>query len=268
MPGTRSLVEQQFGAHAAGYVTSPIHAKGASLQRLVELVRPENHWRALDVATAAGHTALAFAPHVAHVTASDITNEMLAEAEKLAKSRGITNVSVSKADAQELPFADASFELVTCRIAPHHFPDIPKFVAEAYRVLKPRGIFALVDNIAPDEELLPGFTPDELRDADEAYNAFEKLRDPSHGRCLTIGEWREVIAGAGFIIEHYETLPKAMEFTPWIVRMGVAPDAAAQLEAMLTDARSALRAYLRPRKEGDTLYFNVDEALFIARKPA
>ena len=268
MSGSRSLVEQQFGAHAAGYVNSPVHAKGASLKRLVELVKPQSHWRVLDVATAAGHTALAFAPHVAHVTATDITEEMLSEAEKLAKSRGITNVSISRADAQELPLADASFELVTCRIAPHHFPDVPKFVAEAHRVLKPQGIFALVDNIAPDEESLPGFTADDLREAGKAYNAFEKLRDPSHGRCLTIGEWRAVIAGAGFSIEHVERLPKEMEFAPWVARMGVDPDTAARLEAMLTGATSALQAFFNPRREGDALYFNVDEALFIARKPA
>ena len=117
MSEPRSLVQKQFGAHAAGYATSPVHAKGASLQRLIDLVQPEKHWRALDVATGAGHTALAFAPHVAEVTASDITDEMLAEAEKLARARGLANVIFAKADAMALPFADSSFELVTSRDA-------------------------------------------------------------------------------------------------------------------------------------------------------
>ena len=58
----KSLVQQQFGAHAAAYATSSVHAKGASLGRLVELVRPQPSWQALDVATGAGHTAAAFAP--------------------------------------------------------------------------------------------------------------------------------------------------------------------------------------------------------------
>ena len=140
----RSLVEKQFGAHAAGYATSPVHAKGASLQRLVEVVKPETHWRALDVATAAGHTALAFAPYVAHVTATDITDEMLAEAEKLASARGTANITTAKADAQALPFADASFDLVTCRIAAHHFPDIPQFATEVWRVLCSKVTLAMV----------------------------------------------------------------------------------------------------------------------------
>src|SRR5205809_3910662 len=80
----KSLVQQQFGAHAASYATSAVHAKGASLARLIELVKPARHWQALDVATGAGHTAAAFAPHVAGVIASDLTEEMLQESAKLA----------------------------------------------------------------------------------------------------------------------------------------------------------------------------------------
>ena len=72
-----SLVQQKFGAAAADYAASAVHAKGESLARLVELVGPQRSWRALDVATGAGHTALALASHVAHVVASDITDEML-----------------------------------------------------------------------------------------------------------------------------------------------------------------------------------------------
>lgn len=263
---SRTLVEKQFGAHAAGYVTSPVHAKGASLQRLVELVKPEKTWQALDIATAAGHTALAFAPHVAHVTATDITAEMLAEAEKLARERGVTNITITRADAEKLPFADASFDLVTCRIAAHHFSDVPRFVAEVWRVLKPGGAFGLVDNISPDEASTPGFAPGELSDAAVTYNAFEKLRDPSHGRCLTITEWRELISNSGFAIQHVERLSKEMDFGPWLERMSVAGDTAAQLETMLTEASPALRSFLKPRQQDGKLYFTLDEILIVAHK--
>ena len=84
----KSVVQEQFGATAAHYLTSKPHAKGKSLERLVELVKPQPGWRALDVATGAGHTAYAFAPHVARVWASDITEEMLALVrEEIAKTR-------------------------------------------------------------------------------------------------------------------------------------------------------------------------------------
>ena len=86
---TKDLVQQQFGAHAAAYATSTVHAKGASLGRLVELVKPQPQWQALDIATGAGHTAAAFAPHVARVVASDLTEEMLEESAKLATVQGL-----------------------------------------------------------------------------------------------------------------------------------------------------------------------------------
>ena len=118
-------------------------------------LRPQPDWQVLDVATGAGHTALAFAPLVERVVASDITDEMLAQAAKLAAARGLTNVETAHAEAGELPFADASFDLVTCRLAAHHFPDPAAFVAAAWRVLKPGGTFALVDNVGPDAARMP-----------------------------------------------------------------------------------------------------------------
>jgi len=264
---TKSLVQQQFGAHAAAYATSGVHAKGASLARVVELVKPERHWRVLDIATGAGHTAAAFAPHVAGVIASDLTQEMLRESAKLAAEKGLANMQTAHADAEALPFEDGRFELVTCRIAAHHFPDVPTFVAEVWRVLAPGGTFALVDNISPDALSTPGFSPSELRDAALTYNAFEKIRDPSHARCLGMAEWSEVLSDTGFIVAHTERLPKDMEFEPWAERMGCDKATVERLRAMLAGAAPALAAFLKPRTEGGKLWFTLDEAIVISRKP-
>jgi ubiquinone/menaquinone biosynthesis C-methylase UbiE len=262
---TKSLVQQQFGAHAAAYATSAVHAKGASLGRLVELVQPQSDWHVLDIATGAGHTAAAFAPHVAHVIASDITEEMLQEARKLAAAKGLGNVEVAVADAEALPFEDARFDLVTCRIAAHHFPDVARFVSEVRRVLRPGGTFALVDNISPDARSTPGYTEAELADAAAAYNAFEKLRDPSHGRCLGLGEWRKVIMAAGLDVLHQEILAKDMEFAPWAARMDADAAAVARLRSMLEDGTPALKAFLRPRTDAGALWFALDEAIVVAQ---
>jgi ubiquinone/menaquinone biosynthesis C-methylase UbiE len=263
---TKSLVQSQFGAHAAAYVTSPVHAKGASLGRLVALVKPQPHWRALDIATAAGHTALAFAPHVAHVTATDITDEMLVEAAQFLAQKGAANVTTAKADAEALPFPDDAFDLVTCRIAPHHFPDVARFVAESWRVLKPGGTFALVDNVSPDASSVPGAKKTDLRSAAIAYNAFEKLRDPSHGRCLSGEEWLELIADVGFTVGHHERLAKDMDFQPWAERLGADPATINRLRQILLQDNPALTTFLQPRQVDGALWFTVQEAVIIARK--
>src|SRR5258706_16328885 len=117
----RDLVQQQFGPHAEQYVASTHHSTGESLDRLLELTAPQPEWRALDIATGGGHPALALAPRVRAVVATDLTPEMLAAVERYIQSKGVANVSFRPADAMSLPFETAEFDLVTCRIAPHHF---------------------------------------------------------------------------------------------------------------------------------------------------
>src|ERR1700686_4784026 len=96
----KSLVQEPFGATAAHYLASKLHAKGKSLERLIELVQPQPGWRALDVATTAGHTAYAFAPHVARVWATDSTKEMLVLGRDEIKKRKLANVRVAYAKWQ------------------------------------------------------------------------------------------------------------------------------------------------------------------------
>ena len=264
----KSLVQQQFGAHAAAYATSTVHAKGASLGRLVELVQPKPSWHALDVATGAGHTAAAFAPHVARVVASDLTPEMLQEAAKLAKAKGFANMETAPADAEALPFDDASFDLVTCRIAPHHFPDVPTFVAEVWRTLKGGGTFALVDNIAPDAEFDAGLLQ---RRAARCGADLQRVREdprpeprplPRHGRVERGADRHRLRASA-------QGAPAQGHGVPVLGRApGRRATTTERLRSMLTDGSPALRAFLKPRVDGDKLWFTLDEALLIARKPA
>ena len=250
----KSLIQQKFGEAAADYAASPTHAAGPSLARLVELIDTKPTWRLLDIATGAGHTALAFAPQVAKVTASDITPEMLAETRKLAKARKAGNVVTAQASADDLPFPDTSFNLVTCRLAAHHFPDPASFVREAARVLIPGGLFALVDNVSPDDAELAA-----------RYNAFEKLRDPSHGCCLGLDEWRGIIHDAGLTSTKSEIMDQDIAFDPWVARMRCTAPTIARLKEMLQDG--PLSVYLRPRDSAAGLVFTLREAILVAGKP-
>ena len=188
-------VQRFFGDNAAAYATSAPHARGASLQLLLEATAPQGDWLVLDVATGAGHTALTFAPHVARVVATDLTHNMLLQARRLAAARGQA-LALARHDAAALPFAADTFDLLTCRIAPHHFPDVGAFVREAVRVTKPAGLVAIVDNIVPGTHLRG--KPRRQADAAAAYiNAFETLRDPSHVRALAVQEWERRLTAAG-----------------------------------------------------------------------
>jgi SAM-dependent methyltransferase len=229
------------------------------------MVSPQPDWRVVDVATGAGHTALAFAPLVARVVASDITDEMLAQAAKLATARRLTNVETAHAEAGELTFPEASFDLVTCRLAAHHFSDPAAFVGAAWRVLKPGGTFALVDNVGPDAARMPAASPAEIRDADTLYNTFEELRDPSHARALGLDDWLGLLSDSGFVDLRHERLDQDIAFKPWTERMRCSAETIERLDHLLDN--DLLRAFLRPRMEAGERVFTLQEAIIVARKP-
>jgi SAM-dependent methyltransferase len=199
------------------------------------------------------------------VVASDLTLQMLGVARGLARERGILNMSVAEMRAEALPFAEATFDLVTCRIAPHHFDDVSKFAAESARVLRPGGLFGLVENISPDPSMMEGDVAALSAAADE-YNAFEKLRDPSHVRCLTLTEWRDLVGQAGLKERHVELLDKPMVFGPWADQQGTAADTKHELTSMLLYGSAAFQAFARPQDNNGDLDFILTEAVIIAVK--
>jgi len=248
----KTLVQEQFGKTAASYLTSTPHALGKSLERLVTLTSPQKSWHALDVATGGGHVAYTFAPHVARVWATDITQEMLDLVKTEAQKRGLKNVRTAYAKAEALPFDDESFDLVTCRIAPHHFDSIPEFLVEVHRVLKPNTIFAVVDNVVPEGSV------------GDYVNAFERFRDPSHLRAWTMEEWRVALKNHGFAITHEEQLYKKMEFKSWASRHDATMQAL--LRAMLVQVTPDVKATLEPQGAGADLTFRLCEGLFITNR--
>jgi ubiquinone/menaquinone biosynthesis C-methylase UbiE len=252
-----SLVQSQFGAHAQNYVTSLDHAKGESLSRMLELIAPQSHWRALDIATGGGHTALAFAPRVREVVATDITVEMLSAAEAFVREKGMSNISFREADACALPFGEGEFDLVTCRLASHHFPDCAQFVREMARVLKPDGLAAMIDNVVPPETI-----------AARHINTFEKLRDPSHGWIYSAPDWEAFFSAAGLQVTALEVFQKRMDFERHCDRMAVPAHTRQQLQAMLKHAPAAALRELAPDFGAERLAFNLSEILIIGRAPA
>ena len=255
MNDIRDLVRRQFGAHADRYVNSPEHAKGDSLDRLITLAVPQPTWRVLDVATGGGHTALAVAPHVREVVATDLTPEMVRAARLFIASKGITNVLFREADATALPFADGEFDMVTCRIAPHHFPDVPGFAREVHRVLRRRGIGIVIDNVVPEESV-----------AAEYINRFEKVRDPSHNWSHSESDWLRFFRDAGFADLHAEFFRKARDFEDWTGRMSVDEETKVTLRAMLADAPPTARYALAPEQRNGKLRFYLDEILIRGTK--
>jgi len=227
--GVKEAVRQQFGRAAARYAVSPTHAGGPDLGTLVASV-PLPAGSLLDVGTGAGHTAFAFAPHVARVEALDLTQEMLDQVARGARERGISNLRCQLGDAESLPYPDDAFDVVTSRLCAHHFQDVRAFAREVARVLRPGGTFLLMDSMAPEDDALDTF-----------FNAFELLRDASHVRNHSRSQWCRMLADVGFETEHRGDWMLHQEFDAWVERIGTPPTAVAHLHHLFETADARTR---------------------------
>jgi SAM-dependent methyltransferase len=230
-PSVTSSNRQQFGAAAPGYVVSSYHATGPDLGTLVAAGNFQGHERVLDVGTGAGHTALAVAPHVNEVVGLDLTPEMVATATALAQERAVTNVSFREGDATALPFPEGSFDVVTNRQSAHHYADPAKAAAEAARVLRPGGVFLLIDTISPEDPALDTF-----------LNCVELLRDASHVRDWRPSEWLRMLAAAGLDAQVMDRFTISLDGDDWTKRMRTPASKTAVIRELFSTGTPAQRA--------------------------
>lgn len=244
----RRRLAEHFGRQARAYAQSATFARGDDLAVLVRLLDPHPEMLALDEATGAGFTAAAVAPLVRAVVALDIAPEMLARTRELAAERRLDNVLPILADVEALPFADGSFDAVTCRIAPHHFLDVPRALREVARVLRPGGRFVVVDNLAPSEPALDRF-----------INTLDALRDPTHVRAYTVEEWMDLLPGAGLRPTAWEVRRKRQPVEEWLARAGADLETAAAVRERLLRAPEAARtAFAIEVADGAPVVFTVE----------
>ncbi|HTL89735.1 MAG TPA: methyltransferase domain-containing protein [Leptolyngbya sp.] len=179
----QASIVDQFTRQAIPFSQMPGHTNAESLQLLMDAIALSGEDTVLDVACGTGIVACAFATIANHVTGIDITPAMLEQARLLAEKRHLNNLTWQQGDIQKLPFPDASFSVVLSRYAFHHFLQPDAVLAEMIRVCRPGGRILIADVAPPLGK-------------EDAYNQFEKLRDPSHTRALTLEEFQSLVANA------------------------------------------------------------------------
>jgi len=241
---------------AAQAYTTGEHKTGHELQLVVDFATPTGAERVLDVGTGAGHTALALAPRVAHVVLTDPVDAMLAAARGIFNNAGVRNAEFVTAVAERLPFPDADFDIVTTRLAAHHFDNVALAMREAARVLRPGGRFIFIDTLAPDDAQNAAFQ-DEV----------ESLRDPTHRRIYAQPEWIALCEQAGFRVEKTEVVRKAHDFEPWLERGGEDATTMRRVrDRFLTAPPAAVRDLTIVVRDGAVLSFTDRKLVLAARR--
>ena len=187
---------------ADAYRASPGHASGDDLDLLVEWCEPSEETKILDVATGGGHVARRLRERGAIVVTLDASPGMRPDV---------------IAGAEDLPFDDASFDVVVTRIAPHHFTDVLGAVAELARVAS--RFVVIEDTLYSSEE----------------HEEAEKLRDPTHIRSYSEAEWRDMLEAAGLEVELVDFFEKTHPLEAWLARTGCEGDDAKRVRKLLAD---------------------------------
>jgi SAM-dependent methyltransferase len=195
-------VSRLWDERAEAYRQSKTHAEGPDLDLVVEWCTPGPGWKVLDVATGGGHVARRLREEGCDVVTTD-------------SSPGMRPDVISR--AEDLPFADGSFDCVVSRIAPHHFGDVGKAMHEFSRVTN--------DVVVVEDTLY----------SSERHEEAEKLRDPTHVRSLSEEEWRDLLVDAGLEVEQVQLFEKTHDLDEWLARTGCAGDEAARVRELLSE---------------------------------
>jgi ubiquinone/menaquinone biosynthesis C-methylase UbiE len=245
----QQLTVKQFGARAASYLNSAVHAKGADLDRLTDFVRKSKPACVLDLGCGAGHASFAAAAGEAgRVIAYDPSEDMLAVVAAEGARRGFTNLETRAGAAEVLPFESGTFDLIVTRYSAHHWASVPKALAECARIASPGARLIVIDLIAPETPLF-----------DTSLQVVEFLRDASHVRDYRASEWRAMQEAAGFRSPTVTSWKLTMDFNSWIERIGTPPERVAALRAVFAALPSEVKQYFQVAPD---LSFVTDSAWF------
>lgn len=256
LDSVQQAAQEQFARQSRNYGRSHILADVSDVVAALERILLPARAQVLDVATGAGHTGLHLASLGHEVTCADLAEPMLERVREAAAERGLS-VMTRQHPAEELPYADASFDLVTSRIAPHHFSSPVNFVRETARVLRPGGWFLLID----------GSVLDDAAEAEAWLHEVEKLRDPSHHRLLSPRTWRALCAEHGLQVQSAELLPMKQPDLEWYFETAAtSPENRERIHALMTNAPDSARAAFRLGEEEGRIVWWWPRLTLIARR--
>jgi ubiquinone/menaquinone biosynthesis C-methylase UbiE len=205
--------QEQFARRSESYGKGHILENVEDVQAALQTINLPARAKVLDVATGAGHTGLFLALLGHDVTLADIAQPMLDKAARTAAERGLT-VKIIQHPAEQFTHTGDSFDLVTCRVAAHHFSFPEKFISECARVLKLGGYFLLIDGTVADDQ----------PEAEAWIHSVEKLRDPSHNRFLTPRTWSALCRTRGLTVASVKIAPFKQPDLNWYFEAAATPD--------------------------------------------
>jgi len=251
----KAKIQEEFTRQAGAFAALRELHSAERISRFVDAMKPGPNLRALEIATGPGHVAMALAGRCSEVIGVDLTDAPLQIAERTRRERGITNVHFRQGDAEKLPFMDGEFDIVLCRFAFHHFEDPSVPLREMIRVCRKGGRIAVEDLASSENAERAAF-----------YNEFERLRDTSHTRALSMSELFRLFGENGLEVESVYTSDLVQSLEQWLANSHTPPDRAAKVRAMFARDEAEDLSGTHPFRRDGEIYFTHKTIAVVARK--
>jgi ubiquinone/menaquinone biosynthesis C-methylase UbiE len=255
----KETIQKQFTKTAEAFSTFAMRDTPEVLQEKVDFAKPQATEHALDIACGPGAFVLAVAPRVRFSWGADLTPEMLRRARAYQAEKQIANAAFVRGEAEQLPFPDGTFDLVSCQCTFHHLQKPQAVLHEMIRVTKPEGRLVVIDPLAPESEA-----------KFEIYNRIEILRDPSHTLTLRLTEFLRMIDEEGLEILRQALRRRPRSFNNWMLRGGHAPGTKKYVEArkLMEASMAGDRSGFSAQPQGDDIQIVHNEGMFLLTRKA
>ena len=251
------VVRQQFSIQAPRFEQYAQALGSRDLQAwIASKIELQPHFAVLDVAAGTGILARAIAPYVKSVVALDATAGMLQAGRRQAEAEGTLNVVFEEGDAEQLPYADDTFDLVTCRIGMHHFLRPDRQASEMVRVCRAGGHVAIIDITSSDDIDLAAF-----------HNRLERLRDPSHTRAMTADELIGITKASGLEIVGTSSADVPLNVQNWMTLTQTGSEEQRVIvQALEGELEGGPVTGMRPFREDGALHFYHSWLVLLGKK--
>ncbi len=253
----QATVQKQFTNTAEAFSKFAVRDTPDVIDEKVRFLKPQREMVFLDVACGPGALVLAMAPGLQYAFGMDLTPEMLRMARQFQDEREVPNAAYVCGEGERIPYADGTFDLVSCQYAFHHIPKPELVLEEMLRVTKPDGRIFVDDTLGPESD-----------EKFELHNRIEVVRDPSHTRSLRLTTFLSMFDNLGLEIVSQSFRRHKRSFNQWMLRAGHPPQDKRYVEARRLIEKSAQgdKAGYSPQVQGDDIEIIHNEGMFLVAR--
>ena len=257
-PANIEKIHSSFSAQAKDFESERMNfSKQEYLDYTIRAIQARKTDALLDAAAGTGACGRSLSPLVASVVCLDATAAMLQQGRAMAEAGGLSNIRFVQGYVEQIPYPDAAFDIVITRLAFHHFPEMERPFMELHRVLKPGGKLVIIDMEAAEED---------LRDREDRI---ETMRDPSHVKNRSRGEFAALYERYGYSVKKMEHTDIAVSLDAWMDLTQTPEKIRRQIAGLMeAELSGGERTGFSPRREGGALWFNQRWLLMLGVKGA